>query len=248
MPGPSIPKPLAGLLGKLGPRGQGGASGAQGLRGDGAREGPAKGAELGPDGELLAGVGYGLKDGKGPRNISERANMNRFLSEMGKDAGAFFEASAEAPAEGPGSERASAEGGELREGPAEARDKGEAREGAEAREADEAPAAPGERIGEAAPEKEAAEAPPSEGEAHAEDEEGDGGQSGGEDPDDEEERPGAGWLAEEAEEREKRRRFQVDGADPLGATHRCRGHLEDGTRCLRKPLEGTPYCREHRSD
>jgi hypothetical protein len=31
----------------------------------------------------------------------------------------------------------------------------------------------------------------------------------------------------------------------LGEAARCKGALEDGTRCLRKPVAGTSYCREH---
>ncbi|MCB9652793.1 MAG: hypothetical protein H6729_01520 [Deltaproteobacteria bacterium] len=34
-------------------------------------------------------------------------------------------------------------------------------------------------------------------------------------------------------------------ADVLGSVHRCRGEHADGGRCLRKPVPGTPYCREH---
>jgi hypothetical protein len=34
-------------------------------------------------------------------------------------------------------------------------------------------------------------------------------------------------------------------ADALGEHVRCRGMLEDGARCLRKPILGIPYCREH---
>ncbi len=32
---------------------------------------------------------------------------------------------------------------------------------------------------------------------------------------------------------------------PLGDIHRCRGTVEDGSRCLRKPREGSSYCPEH---
>lgn len=35
--------------------------------------------------------------------------------------------------------------------------------------------------------------------------------------------------------------------DALGEQMRCRGILEDGARCIRKPVLGIPYCREHAS-
>lgn len=47
--------------------------------------------------------------------------------------------------------------------------------------------------------------------------------------------------AEEAEQKANALRIE----DALGEQMRCRGMLEDGVRCIRKPVMGLPYCREH---
>ncbi|MBK8012888.1 MAG: hypothetical protein IPK13_16225 [Deltaproteobacteria bacterium] len=54
------------------------------------------------------------------------------------------------------------------------------------------------------------------------------------------------WHGEEA--RACGEEHQTEGLradDVLGSAHQCRGELSDGGRCLRKPVPGTPYCREH---
>jgi hypothetical protein len=48
---------------------------------------------------------------------------------------------------------------------------------------------------------------------------------------------------EEQEQRANALRIE----DALGEQMRCRGVLEDGARCIRKPILGIPYCREHAS-
>jgi hypothetical protein len=253
MAGPTIPKSLAGLIGKMGvrPGGLGDGSGAKGgpagLRGEGmAAEGElAPGAELGPDGVLSAKIGYAGRDRRTQlRNLVEKANVHRFLAER--------------EGEGPKLPRT------LREGAA--REGGDARAPREGKEAEarEARARQGGEQTEAAKKDDGREVllrdPHGEGgiregetrEARAEEERGRGDDDGerrggsGEDGEDEEERPGWGWVAEEAEERERRRKFTLEGADPMGAANRCRGHLDDGSPCLRKPMDGTPFCREHR--
>jgi hypothetical protein len=59
---------------------------------------------------------------------------------------------------------------------------------------------------------------------------------------------GAGWVQENIEAAEQEQReAALRLEDALGASFRCHGIVEDGTRCLRKPVQGTPYCREHAS-
>lgn len=55
-----------------------------------------------------------------------------------------------------------------------------------------------------------------------------------------------GWMEPERERAEDEpERDGSHDADVLGETHQCKGESGDGVRCLRKPLEGASYCREH---
>lgn len=65
------------------------------------------------------------------------------------------------------------------------------------------------------------------------------------DDEDEKQRRGLGWGAEEAEEAEQAEREGLYDRDAIGDGSRCRGMLEEGGRCLRRPEPGTNYCREH---
>lgn len=57
-----------------------------------------------------------------------------------------------------------------------------------------------------------------------------------------------GWKSEHcALEEEQKQANALRIEDALGEQMRCRGMLEDGTRCIRKPVMGIPYCREHAS-
>ena len=62
---------------------------------------------------------------------------------------------------------------------------------------------------------------------------------------DEEDRPGAGWVAEEDEQEEEDKKDGGYQERALGEDNRCAAMISDGERCLRKPIEGTPYCRGH---
>jgi hypothetical protein len=57
-----------------------------------------------------------------------------------------------------------------------------------------------------------------------------------------------GWKPESCNlEEDERRANALRIEDALGPQMRCRGVLEDGSRCIRKPVMGIPYCREHAS-
>ena len=248
---PAIPKPLAGLLGRLGAggplggdakAGDGAPKGDIGMKGEGALGGGSQGeAEVGPDGQFLLGRGFGEGDRRSNiRNSSEKANVNQFLSELRK-------ADTPAKKDAPSTETAPASEADIQEGPEAHVDEGgghEAQLEQAVEEGQERYALDGAQAEHEAAMAAEAERETSDAEGRGEDPDGQQGQH--EDSDDEEDRPGAGWLAEEQEEREKRRRFSLEGADLLGSANRCRCMLPDGTRCLRKPLPGTPYCREHR--
>ena len=209
--------------------------------------GPATGQPLGEDGLLLAGLGYTGQDKHTTRkNVSERTNLSRFLQESFRDApvlkkgglapehllllkdaadgmspealeAAIAEAEAELEAEAKQEGQESGQEQDVRrqDRREDARIQGQ-KESAEAQEARET--------------SESAEA-----EQHQERQE----------ERDEEDKPGAGWVAEENEDEADERKRGLRTYDVLDDVTRCRGHLDDGTRCLRKSLEGTPYCREH---
>lgn len=214
----------------------------KGLKSDGKGEGPegaSKGEALTEDGGLLAGVGYNTQDRRTSRkNVAERANLERFLKEMdGEDAGETGKAQAndqgpeakkdeakpkteakearEAKEQGPEQNRAEAK----REGPEDGRVQGqaEAQEAAEAHEAKE----------------------PQEAEAEHQ------GGGRGQDEEDERDKPGGAWVAEELEDKSDKDNVALKSPDALADAHRCRGSLEDGSRCLRRVVKGSHYCREH---
>jgi hypothetical protein len=57
---------------------------------------------------------------------------------------------------------------------------------------------------------------------------------------------GESWLMEAPNpEDAERANHGIRQMDVLNEKTRCRGALEDGSRCLRRALDGTPYCREH---
>lgn len=57
-----------------------------------------------------------------------------------------------------------------------------------------------------------------------------------------------GWKSEHcALEEEQKHANALRIEDALGEQMRCRGMLDDGSRCIRKPVMGIPYCREHAS-
>ena len=64
--------------------------------------------------------------------------------------------------------------------------------------------------------------------------------------DKEEDGKGAGaWVLEDGEDEDEERR-KGGAAQVFSDAERCNGHIEDGSRCLRKAKEGTPFCSVHR--
>ena len=232
----AIPSGLRALLSQMGltQTGQGPATKAKASAMKGEK-GPAQGQVLGEEGLLLAGLGYTGKDRRTDRkNVAERSNLTRYLREQLRDAPSLKNANLTAEeamalqegAEQAGSEfEASGQEGEARESHADQEVRQQERR-EEARFQGQKEAA------EQADTRETAEA--SEAEPHHQQED-----------QDEEDKPGAGWVAEENEEEGDEKKRALRDADLLGQQSRCRGVLEDGTRCLRKPNEGTPYCAEH---
>ncbi len=199
-----------------------------------AEQGPARGEAMGPEGLLLAGLGYSSRDRRtDQKNVAERSNLTRFLREQLRD-GPALKGSDLAADEGLLKELAREESAQARaEGEAgEAREPGADRE-LRAQERREDARLQGQK--EASEKAEAREtAEPKEAEQQRQQEE-----------QDEDDRPGAGWVMEEAEDEERAARPGLRLDDALGDANRCRAHLDDGQRCLRKPVAGTPYCREH---
>lgn len=218
-------KGAEGAEGKPGAEGQ---AEAKGLVAQG-KEGLPKGAQLGPDGEVLAGLGYNGADKEtGEKNVNEKQNVERFLKdttvERSKDENPFSKLGERATEEAAPKEQLAEQ--------AEAAETKEAADGEIRREeANEEARVVGQQT-EAKEAKEQSEVEDAREQQHQQD-------------DDEEEKPGAGWVAEELEDEEQERRKGLRMDDPLGEVHRCRHTLEDGTGCLRKPVSGTPYCREH---
>ncbi len=201
-----------------------------------AAPGPATGRVLGEDGQLLAGLGYAGDDKHtNLKNVAERKNLTRFFQEQLRNLPA-----------GPHGSLLGEEGrarSEANEGP---RPGAEAGEGADAREA-------GTEAQEARPQEARRDEGRIQGQREATEnaerrdtsEAGEPDSPHQHDEQDEEDKPGAGWVAEENEEEGDEKKRALREADVLGPTSRCRGELEDGTRCLRKPTDGTPYCAEH---
>lgn len=209
------------------------------LKADGKGEGAEKGAALTEDGGLLAGVGYNTVDRRTSlKNVAERANLERFLSEM----------------EGDQAETPQTKGGEKG---TEAKKKDEAKPKAETAEAKEAKEAPQDqpraeakregpedgRVQGQAEAQEAQEAQEMREPQEAEREHQGGGH--GRDEEDERDKPGAGWVAEELDDHADENKVALKSPDALVDAHRCRGSLADGGRCLRRVVKGSQYCREH---
>lgn len=227
---------LGALLGRLlGKPGGGEVEGkASGLKtadgGEGEKPGLAKGSLLGEDGALLAGLGYNPADKRtGLKNVAEKENLARFLQELGrepKEAKPGLEKKEE-----PATDAKRAEAGAERAEAKEQREQVDKEIRREER-AEEAKAQAQHEAKEQRETRESAEA--KEQQRQQRDEE------------DEEDKPGAGWVQEEIEgEEEEGGRRGMRQQDALGDPHRCHGLLEDGHRCLRRPVKGTPYCPEH---
>lgn len=222
-----------GLGGKMPAEGKGLVSkGEKGLEGGKTKaegKGDGKGELMGEDGALLSGLGYNTADHRSTaKNVAERSNLERFLKEMEPEKGK--EANAKEQPEA-----------------AKAKDKAETKEAKETAQ-EQAPAetkretAEEARVQGQAEAKEAAETPSAKEGKETEGEPQ--GQKQGDDTDDED-KPGMGWLAEELDGQQEKDQAGPKSSDLLGDSTRCRGSLDDGARCLRHPVKGTLYCREH---
>lgn len=185
--------------------------------------------EMGEEGLLLRNLGFTRTDRRSEkRNVSEQANIEQFLQAEGKELALSMPEEVEVP-----SVEHDAFEGEVANEQEQLRETKEERAAfAEAREIQEG--FEGVSLKEEAP-----------AEQDGGDSQSEGGKEGEEQ--DEDERPGAAWLAEELDEREKKKKRDADGAEVFADVHRCRGTLEDGSRCLRKAQDGTPYCQIHRT-
>lgn len=190
-------------------------------------KGPQKGRSL-ADGELIAGMGFSPEDKTtAQKNLAEKANIDRFMQDP---TGAAREAR-----EAPGF-RDHAPAGDVRDARAEDGPKGASSQelrddirreerGDELRH----------RAGQEAKDPKERE-PPEKKEAERR----------RRDHDEEEGRRGSPFVHEEiTPDEDDEHRPALRDEDALGASDRCRGTVADGTRCLRRPVEGTPYCREH---
>lgn len=63
-----------------------------------------------------------------------------------------------------------------------------------------------------------------------------------------EQKPAAGWMREEQEAGEDRHSDALDLSSALANRARCRGQLDDGSLCIRRPSPGLPYCAIHAAD
>jgi hypothetical protein len=227
---------LASLLENLGKLGKGeGKDGALGVDVKGMTghvEGPAKGQEL-AEGKLLAGVGYNLKDNAADQNLAEKANISRFLQDPKEAAdkeATKSKADANAsgqknPDEKPLKERL--EGRDARERVTKETQQERKTEEfrSELREA--------RQVHEQQRTKESHESEEKHRERDQEREQ-------------QREQQGQAWVQDAPPpEEDHPERHGLYDRDAMGEADRCRGHLEDGTRCLRKPVEGSQYCREH---
>lgn len=243
--GGGIPPGLQGLLVKLGVLGKMAegqslvGKAAKGMKGkEGADgKGPGKGGALTEDGALLTGLGYNTVDHRSTaKNVAERANLERFLAEMGPEAG---KEQGQAK-QGKGGEEAAAkatkrEGGDPT---AEAKDPAgaeQARTEGPSERAEEGRVVGRHETQEAAERRETKEAEEPQTDQH-------GGR--GQDDDEDQDKPGGGWVAEELEERDDEK-VALRNPDVLADQHRCRASLGDGSRCLRRSVKGSQYCREH---
>jgi hypothetical protein len=206
---------------------------AHGMKGEKADAKNEKGVPLGdPGGHLLHGVGYGTKDARSHlKNKVEEENVNRFLE-------AFQD---------PKDPAAKTKGGEAEHAPekkeGELERKSEAQETREARDKDvkreeQRDDARMQGRHEAKEQLEQRD----HREAHEKEH-----QREREERDQDEQKHASGWVLDDADEQEEppRKGGLATQAEVYNDNARCKGVLDDGTRCLRKPVKGVGYCREH---
>ncbi|MBK6687529.1 MAG: hypothetical protein IPG45_23860 [Deltaproteobacteria bacterium] len=230
-----IPSGLGALLSRLGLGGPTGhevgveAKGLKGKEAAGEKPGLEKGTVLGPDGQALAGLGYNHEDRQSAlKNLTEQSNVSRFLDAVHEqhEAPRLFAEQKNETGETKGT-KTELDAKELaKDGDTQLR-KDETVEDKKA--AAQLETKEQEQVKEKHETKEAEH----EGRERQKDERED------------EEKHGHGWVLEEHEEDTPEGKRTLRTGDTLGDHHRCHGTIEDGTRCLRKPTKGTPYCPEH---
>ncbi len=205
----------------------GAAPGAQ--QGAGAEALLKKGVPIG-DGTVLTGVGFNGQDRTGAhKNVHEKESVARFLKDPELDK------VGRAKVEGKDGEDGRLRGEDRAERAVEAKDRQDAQR-ADVRREDKADDAKQLLARESQREEQQRER-----ERERERNKGEGQQQQQQD-----EPEGQAWVEPERERSEDEpEREGTHDADVLGETHQCKGELGDGVRCLRKPLEGASYCREH---
>ncbi len=230
-----IPSGLQSLLGKIGINlGPGGekADGKLAQKGLTAQTKEAKGLEKGAvlgDGKVLAGLGHNPHDKRtGERNLVEQANIDRFLQDPQVAQEAKEQPAAQKNADAADRNNDTRDAKEMKETREEVRKEDRA---------DDARHAHGEKkqLEEQREQREAKE--------HEREKERERQRDEREKEDERKHVYVDDQL--EREEEEKKNGRGVRAEDALGDYTRCRGHQEDGSRCLRKPMQGGPYCREH---
>jgi hypothetical protein len=193
-----------------------------------------KGAALGDEAALLAGLGYNPADKQAlQKNVAEKANIERFMQEVVHDS-----QKTTATDDKKGDAFLADKNGKTDADERLERDRGEKSQAIDdAKLDDHIDDVRAHVTHEAKQEREHRDV--RETKEHQKDRDQDQNQ-------DEQEKHGTPWIQEEIEhEEEKKRRRAIRLDDALGAEARCHGTLSDGSRCLRRPVPGTPYCREH---
>jgi hypothetical protein len=199
------------------------------LKGEAKDHHTEKGSVMGDEAMLLAGVGFNVEDRQSVvKNVAEKANVERFMQELGSDKQTVAVQTTKQEGDQQGStskERMEKEALELKDNREDVRSE------------ERVDTSRSEALFEARDQREQREVAGAKKEKEQERED---------DREDDRNKHGNAWIPEELQrEEEKKRRRGVYLDDALGVNMRCHGRLDDGSRCLRKPVPGTPYCREH---
>lgn len=203
----------------------------KGKEGEGELAPNSKGAPVGDEGELLLfGVGYGVRDKHTKlKNLIEQENAKSFLDAHQDGVDRKDEPKLLRELKDPG------KGGDAETEAADSRDPQELREAKDQdvrrEEARDEARIQGRKETKEPDKKENADAKEPERQQQEQR--------------DDEDKPGGGWVMEEDEAEETDQKRGLREAGVLTDQNRCKGTLEDGSRCLRKPVKGLGYCREH---
>ena len=236
-----LPSGLASLLAKMaGAQAEGKGEGKGKADGKTKTSGLKKGAALGEDGLLLAGMGFNKADkGKGKKNASEQANIARFLQDPDSPRTKSPKEAKQA------AEAKQAQQGKESKAP---QDKPKATEQPEAKEVREAFQQELRREERGEDARLQGQEQGEQQEVHEQREARDAQQQQKQkqrNKDDDQPDGGHAWADGDAEGSED----DIDGNRShhnFGEGTRCNGWLEDGSRCLRKPGTGSPFCAEHK--